>query len=76
MRRYVVRDIDGRKEDCIVLKNGTMLGRMDHIFKDLVNVREAQLYQSAAGKIEARVVKGTDYTGKDDAQLVCELKKG
>jgi phenylacetate-CoA ligase len=71
----VVKSIDGRKEDYIILKNGVKLGRMDHVFKDLVNIREAQLYQSAAGKIEVRIVKGTNYSNRDDVQLMRELKK-
>jgi len=71
----VVKDIDGRKEDYIILKNGARLGRMDHIFKDLVNIREAQIHQSAAGKIEVRIAKGTNYSSGDDAQLMRELRK-
>lgn len=71
----VVKDIDGRKEDYVILKNRARLGRMDHIFKDLVNIREAQIHQSAAGKIEVRIVKGTNYSSRDDAQLMRELRK-
>ncbi len=41
----IVERIDGRQEDYVILKNGARLGRMDHIFKDLINIREAQIYQ-------------------------------
>lgn len=72
--RYV-RAVDGRLEDYVVLKNGARLGRMDHIFKDLVRIREAQLYQSAPGVIEIRVVRGPEYTDADEKYLIQEFRK-
>lgn len=71
----VVKDIDGRKEDYVVLKNGAKLGRMNHVFKDLVNIQEAQIYQRIPGQIEIRVVKGSNYCEKDENQLIYELRK-
>lgn len=69
----VVEAIDGRCEDYIVLKNGAHLGRMDHIFKDMINVREAQIHQSVSGKLLVRVVPGHSYTVADERRLVQEL---
>jgi phenylacetate-CoA ligase len=43
--------IDGRIEDYIVLKDGTKVGRLDHILKDMVAVREAQFVQRIPGKL-------------------------
>ncbi len=71
----VLKDIDGRKEDYVILKNGVKLGRMDHIFKDLINIREAQIYQEIPGPIEVRIVKGTEYNNRDESRLMCELRK-
>ena len=71
----VVKRIDGRQEDYIVLKNGAKLGRMDHIFKDLTAIREAQLYQKTPGKIEIRVVKGIGYGKVDEDMLLKEFRK-
>lgn len=71
----VVKDIDGRKEDYVILKNGAKLGRMDHVFKDLLNIREAQIYQRFAGQIELRIVKGSKYNHSDEIQLLYELRK-
>ena len=31
--------------DYVVLSNGAVVGQLDHIFKNLVNIREAQIYQ-------------------------------
>lgn len=71
----VIKDIDGRKEDYVILKNGAKLGRMDHVFKDLINIREAQIYQKIPGQIEVRIVKGNNYSKKDENRMMYELRK-
>jgi phenylacetate-CoA ligase len=71
----IVAAVDGRKEDYIVLKHGARLGRMDHIFKDLINIREAQLYQSKPGEIIVRVVRGNNFTKDDETMLLQEMRK-
>lgn len=71
----VVASIDGRQEDYIVLKNGARLGRMDHIFKDMVNIREAQLHQHTPGAITIRVVRSAGYTADDESLLLYEARK-
>lgn len=71
----VVASIDGRYEDYIILKNGARLGRMDHVFKDMMNIREAQIYQKRPGEITIRVVRGSHYTDVDEAALLRETRK-
>lgn len=70
----LVAEIDGREEDYLVLRNGARLGRMDHVFKDLFNIREAQIYQRQTGKITVRVVRGQNYREADEQQLRHELE--
>ena len=53
--------IDGRKEDFITLPNGVKLGRLDHIFKDAIFVKEAQVYQPDLTTIVLRIVKASSY---------------
>ncbi len=65
----IVESIDGRHEDYVVLKNGARIGRLDHIFKDMVHVREAQIVQQEPGKIRLRVVRGSGYADADEKQL-------
>ncbi len=62
--------IDGRKEDYVVLPNGVKIGRLDHIFKDLVHVREAQIYQNNPSYIVFRIVKGHDYDTYNEEELL------
>ena len=70
----VVESIDGRCEDFITLDDGTRVGRMDHIFKDMLNISEAQIYQCQPGKIELRIVKGAVYDSKDEFHLIDEVR--
>jgi phenylacetate-coenzyme A ligase PaaK-like adenylate-forming protein len=71
----VVSRIDGRLEDYVVLKDGTRIGRMDHVFKDMVNVREAQIVQRHAGEMTLRVVRLSGYTPADESALLRETRK-
>ena len=71
----VIASLDGRREDYVILRNGTRIGRMDHVFKDLVRIREAQIVQGEPGEILIRVVRGKDYTSRDEDQLIQELRK-
>jgi len=71
----VVAQIDGRLEDCLILKNGARLGRMDHVFKDLTTIKEAQLYQEIPGEFVIRLVKAEGFTPHDEQQLVTEMRQ-
>ncbi|MCS6882522.1 MAG: hypothetical protein RMK84_01225 [Oscillochloridaceae bacterium] len=71
----IVAHIDGRQEDYIVLANGSRVGRMDPIFKDLVHIREAQIVQREPGVITVRVVRGAGYTQGDEQLLRQEIAR-
>ena len=66
--------IDGRKEDYITLKDGTKLGRLDHIFKGLVHIKEAQIFQKDLNMLIFRIVKGVCYDEKNEEEnLLVEI---
>jgi phenylacetate-CoA ligase len=71
----VVESLDGRIEDYVVLANGTRVGRMDHVFKDMVNVKEAQIQQRRPGHMMICVVRGGSYSERDDEELLREAQK-
>lgn len=71
----LIRTIDGRQEDYVVLPNGARIGRMDHIFKDMVNVREAQIAQQGDGQIVVRIARGAHFTAADERLLLDEFRK-
>lgn len=71
----VVGDIDGRVEDFVELPNGAKVGRLDHIFKDMVNIAEAQIRQEKSGNLIIIVVRGGDYSDADEKALLDESRK-
>jgi phenylacetate-CoA ligase len=66
----IVDGIDGRREDYVVLPSGAMVGRLDHIFKDQVRVREAQIYQPDLTRVVLRLVRASDFTTRDEQALI------
>jgi len=71
----IVESIDGRKEDYIILSDGSKLGRLDHIFKDMTCVKEAQFCQSQQGRFVVRIVKSNGYEPNDEQRLKNEIDK-
>jgi len=70
-----VLSIDGRNDDFITLPNGTKLGRLGHIFKNFIEIREAQIYQDVTGSVTLRIVKNSDYDRSVERRLLSEAKK-
>ncbi len=68
-----VERIDGRSEDYLVLANGARVGRLDHILKDMVNIRASQFVQEQAGVAALRIVRGNHYGPEDETLLAREL---
>jgi phenylacetate-CoA ligase len=71
----IVERVDGRAPDFLVLRDGRRFGPANHLFKYLVNVREAQLYQRAPGEITVRVVRGAHFTVRDEQRLWREISQ-
>ena len=72
--RYVDA-IDGREEDYIILKNGARLGRLDHIFKDAIEVREAQIRQSIPGEITIFLVVSRRFGQEHRQELLSQIRQ-
>lgn len=69
-----VLGINGRIEDYITLSNGAKIGRLDHMFKGLDEIIEAQIIQKDLTLIEVRVVKGEEYDSSDcEKRLLKEI---
>lgn len=71
----VVSSIDGRQEDYVVMPDGTKIGRLDHIFKDMVRIREAQIYQPSKDTLIFRVVRNEGFGELDERELLGEARK-
>lgn len=70
----LVRGIDGRIEDYVLTPDGRKIGRLDHMFKDMVNIRECQVYQYRNGTVVFRIVRGDNYRAKDERILHDEAR--
>ena len=48
---------------------------MDHLFKDMVHIKEAQLIQKEPGKVVCRIVRAPEYNESDEQRLVSESSR-
>ena len=70
----VFLDIDGRLEDYVVTPDGRMVGRLDHIFKEQVDVIEAQILQEAPDAIEVRVRPRPSWNAASERRLLRDIR--
>ncbi len=73
--RRIVSRLEGRSDDYIIRPDGSRLGRLDILFRRMVNIREAQIYQDMPTEVRLRVVKGKDYTVADESALLAVARK-
>jgi phenylacetate-CoA ligase len=71
----IVERIDGRIEDYVLTPDGRKIGRLDHIFKDMVRIRECQIVQNDLSQLTFHVVRGRGYSDADEAALLAEARR-
>jgi len=71
----VAHSIDGRIEDYILLPDGTKIGRLDHVFKDMINIKEAQVLQDDPASVVFRIVRNSRYTERDEQHLLRDVRQ-
>ena len=71
---HLMERIIGRMEDVVITPDGRHVGRLDHIFKDDVDVREAQIVQTDPSKIIIKIVRGPNYSVRDENKILAEAK--
>ncbi len=64
--RYV-DSIYGRDEDYLVMNDGCKIGRLDHLFKDIIEINEAQFVQEEIGSATLKIVVNNNF---NDASLL------
>jgi phenylacetate-CoA ligase len=67
--------IDGRVESYVFTPDGRRIGRLDHCFKDMVNISECQVIQDDISALTIRVVKAESYGPADEKQLLDEFRR-
>lgn len=69
----VILEINGRSEDFILTPEGNKILRFDYIFKDTLNVAEAQVTQKKLGEIIIRIIRRSGYSEKDENIIIKEV---
>lgn len=64
--KRVLVDLEGRKEDFIISRNGKKYGRLDHLFKDTNTIKEAQIIQETIDELLIKIVPINNYDFKLD----------
>jgi phenylacetate-CoA ligase len=72
--RPILERIDGRMEDYVVTPDGRRIGRMDHVFKDALAVREAQIVQPSIDRIVIRLVPRPEFDEASRRALAREIR--
>jgi phenylacetate-CoA ligase len=70
----VFLDVDGRIEDYVVTPDGRWVGRLDHIFKEQLDVAEAQILQERPDVIEVLVVPRATFGARAEEALRKEIR--
>jgi phenylacetate-CoA ligase len=70
----VFLDVDGRIEDYVMTPDGRLVGRLDHIFKEQLDVAEAQIVQETRDAVEVRVVRRPSWSEASEHSLMKEIR--
>jgi len=65
----LIDQVLGRVEDYVLAADGRLVGRLDHLFKDSLNVVEAQIVQREPGVVILRLVKNATYGPADESAI-------
>jgi phenylacetate-CoA ligase len=70
----VVKRILGRNDDFVKLPDGRQIGRLDHVFKGVVGILEAQIIQNSLSELAILIVPGPGYREKVEAQILSNVR--
>lgn len=70
-----IRAVTGRVEHYVVTPSGRLVGRLDHVFKDALHVREAQLIQDRPDHLRVRIVRREGFSPADEARISAHLRE-
>jgi phenylacetate-CoA ligase len=70
----VFLDVDGRIEDYVLTPDGRLIGRLDHVFKEQLDVAEAQILQDTKDAVDVLVIPRSTYTEISGRHLLKEIR--
>ena len=65
----VIESVAGRVDDALKLPDGRVIGRLDHIFKNVGGIIEAQIRQDRSDEVTILVVPGETFCERDKDNL-------
>jgi len=71
----LLEEIAGRDDDAVQLPDGRSIGRLDHVFKGVEGVVEAQIRQEGAGAVAVLVVPAADFGEHTRRALLRNLRE-
>lgn len=70
-----IAKIHGRKDDVVVLSDGSSIGRLDIAFKGIRNLKEAQIIQDSLTVIRVNIIVTSGWEQNDQNKLIANLRK-
>ena len=71
----LIERIEGRVEEYVRTPDGRFIGRLDHLFKDVQHVREAQIVQTRLDELVLRVAKADGFNSLDEQVILNEARQ-
>jgi phenylacetate-CoA ligase len=71
----LLEEIAGRADDPVTLPDGRSIGRLDHVFKGVTGIVEAQIRQERADAVAVLVVPAADFGGHTRRALLRNLRE-
>jgi len=65
----LIESVAGRTDDVLKLPDGRVVGRLDHIFKDVVGIVEAQIRQDRSDEVTILVVPAATFSEREKEGL-------
>lgn len=71
----LIERVEGRVEDYVRTPDGRFVGRLDHLFKGVEHVREAQIVQERLDEIVLRIIRTTGFNAHDEQAIQAEARQ-
>jgi phenylacetate-CoA ligase len=71
----LLKNLEGRKDDLLITKDGRRIGRLGPVFRGDINIKEAQIIQISLESICVKIVPGKDYSVQDGKTIIKRLKE-
>tara|TARA_B110000003_G_scaffold274536_1_gene314763 strand:- start:2888 stop:4195 length:1308 start_codon:yes stop_codon:yes gene_type:complete len=69
-----LKNIEGRVDDVLISDTGNLVGRMDPVFKDSFDIKEAQIVQLSERLVKVNIVKGERFSKTNELELTKNIK--